>query len=94
LKHQFFHRAKKVPISDQELKAIKNKKSKKSNDTDKDEKKKIDKKKKIRKMMRVKKQVKMTKLMMIKTKALKLRGKRKVVKYVWKCTWINHLLTV
>jgi translocation protein SEC62 len=49
LKHQFFHRAKKVPISDQELKAIKNKKSKKTNDTDKDEKKKVDKKKKDKK---------------------------------------------
>lgn len=49
LKHQFFHRAKKVPISDQELKAIKNKKAKKSNDTDKDEKKKVDKKKKDKK---------------------------------------------
>lgn len=49
LKHQFFHRAKKVPISDQELKAMKNKKSKKSNDTDKDEKKKTDKKKKDKK---------------------------------------------
>lgn len=49
LKHQFFHRAKKVPISDQELKAMKNKKSKKSNDTDKDEKKKVDKKKKDKK---------------------------------------------
>lgn len=46
LKHQFFHRAKKVPISDQELKAMKNKKSKKFNDTDKDDKKKVDKKKK------------------------------------------------
>jgi len=49
LKHQFYHRAKKVPISDQELKAMKNKKSKKSNDTDKDEKKKTDKKKKEKK---------------------------------------------
>ncbi|CAI6343191.1 unnamed protein product [Macrosiphum euphorbiae] len=49
LKHQFYHRAKKVPISDQELKAMKNKKSKKSNDTDKDEKKKTDKKKKDKK---------------------------------------------
>ncbi|VVC37325.1 WD40/YVTN repeat-like-containing domain,Translocation protein Sec62 [Cinara cedri] len=49
LKHQFFHRAKKVPISDQELKAMKNKKFKKSNDTDKDEKKKTEKKKKEKK---------------------------------------------
>jgi len=49
LKHQFYHRAKKVPISDQELRAMKNKKSKKSNDTDKDEKKKTDKKKKDKK---------------------------------------------
>ncbi|XP_050546865.1 translocation protein SEC62-like isoform X2 [Daktulosphaira vitifoliae] len=46
LKHQFFHRAKKVPISEQELKAMKNKKSKKLNDTDKEDKKKSDKKKK------------------------------------------------
>lgn len=50
LKHQFFHRAKKVPISDQELKAMKNKKSKRLNDTDgKDDKKKVDKKKKDKK---------------------------------------------
>lgn len=49
LKHQFFHRAKKVPISDQELKAMKIKKSKKSNDTDINEKKKTDKKKKDKK---------------------------------------------
>jgi len=49
LKHQFYHRAKKVPISDQELKAMKNKKFKKSNDTDRDEKKKTDKKKKYKK---------------------------------------------
>lgn len=39
-----------MPISDQELKAIKNKKAKKpTNDTDKDEKKKPDKKKKDKK---------------------------------------------
>jgi len=50
LKHQFFHRAKKVPVSDQELKAMKNKKFKKpTNDTDKDDKKKTDKKKKDKK---------------------------------------------
>lgn len=49
LKHQFFHRAKKVPISDQELKAMKIKKSKKLIDNDKDEKKKTDKKKKDKK---------------------------------------------